>query len=101
MTPNTQLPNHSRLPRSSRFMGWGLTIIAFIVGYLFWIVGRQWWWPTVIATGILLAAICTFNSYLGYKTKKYDLFIAALLTVLAPAIVITIAFGFFFSGPPS
>lgn len=87
--------------KSPRLLGWGAMVVAFIVSYLFWIISKQLWWPTVVITCITLASICVLNCYLAHKTKKYDLYIAALLSVLAPAIIITIAFGFFFSGPPS
>lgn len=76
-------------------------MVAFVVGYLMWIVGRTWWWPSVIVAGIVLLAIFAVDCYLAFKTKKYDLYAAALLAVLAPAVVISISFGFFFSGAPS
>ncbi|WP_290224542.1 hypothetical protein [Corynebacterium confusum] len=94
-------PSDSAMLRSPRLIGWGLVAVAFVVGYLMWIVGRTWWWPSVIVAGIVLLAICAVDCYLAFKTKKYDLYAAALLAVLAPAVVISISFGFFFSGPPS
>ncbi|SES15796.1 hypothetical protein CCYS_12490 [Corynebacterium cystitidis DSM 20524] len=87
--------------RSARLLGWGAMAVAFVSSYLFWIIGRQWWWPSVVITSLVLVAICVLNCYLAHKARKYDLYIAAFLTVLSPVIIITIAFGFFFSGPPS
>lgn len=44
--------------KSPRLLGWGAMVAAFIVSYLFWIIGKQLWWPTVVITCITLASIC-------------------------------------------
>lgn len=85
--------------KSARLLGWSATFASFVGSYLLWTIGQSWWWPSVVITGTAIVAICTLNCYLAHKTKKYDLYIAALLSALSPVLVITIAFGFFFSGP--
>lgn len=90
----------SPLTRSPRLIGWGLTVLAYVVGYLFWIIGRDWWWPAVIVTCAVLVGVFAANCYLAVTRKKYDLFLAALLAVAAPFVVIAVAFGCCFSGPP-
>ena len=87
--------------KSARLLGWGATFAAFVGSYLLWTIGQSWWWPSVAITGTAIAAICVLNCYLAHKTKKYDLYVAALLSVLSPVFIIAIAFGFFFSGPPT
>lgn len=89
--------NHPGFSRRARLIGWSATVVAFILGYLFWIVSREWWTPSLILFGILFLGIVALNCHLAVTHKAYDLFLAALLSLLAPAIVITIAFGFFFS----
>ena len=84
-----------------RLVGWGATAAALLLGYVFWIVSRQWWVPSLIVFGLLFAAITGLNCYLAAKSRAWDLWLAALVALLAPAIVIFVAFGFFFSGPPS
>lgn len=85
--------------KSARLLGWGATFTAFVGSYLLWTIGKDWWWPSAAITGTAIGTICVLNCYLAHKTKKYDLYIAALLSVLSPVLIITIAFGFFFSGP--
>lgn len=97
-SPDAQLESRSGRPR---LIGWGATVVAFLLGYVFWIVSREWWVPSLIVFGALFVAIFGLNCYLAMKNKAYDLYFAAALTILAPAIVIFVAFGFFFSGPPS
>ncbi|MCG7232278.1 hypothetical protein [Corynebacterium propinquum] len=87
--------------KSARLLGWSATIAAFVGSYLLWTIGQNWWLPSVAITGTAIAAICALNCYLAHTTKKYDLYIAALLSALSPVLIITIAFGFFFSGPPT
>ena len=87
--------------KSARLLGWGTTFAAFLGSYLLWTIGKDWWWPSVAITGTAIATICALNYYLAHKTKKYDLYVAALLSALSPVLIITIAFGFFFSGPPT
>ncbi|MFD5868954.1 hypothetical protein ACFWGD_10150 [Corynebacterium sp. NPDC060344] len=97
-TSTSQRPTAFERPR---LWGWGATVIAFLLGYVFWIVSKEWWLPSLIIFGLLFVAICGFNVYLAIKTKAFDLIVAAALSLLAPAIVIFVAFGFFFSGPLS
>lgn len=84
--------------KQTRLLGWGAAVLALILGYAFWIVSRQWWTPSLVIFGIAFAAICIGNCYLATKNKAYDLYLAALVSIAAPAIVIFVAFGFFFSG---
>lgn len=84
--------------RKPRQFGWGATAAAFVVAYVFWIVARHVWIPSVALTGLLLALAAGFNIYLAVKTKAYDLYLSAALAVLSPAIVIFVAFGVGFSG---
>lgn len=96
--------SQSRNPSSIklfRLLGWGSAIFALVLGYLFWIVSKHWWTPSLIIFGLLFAVIIFGNCYLAAKKKAYDLYLAALLALVSPALVIFIAFGFFFSGPPS
>lgn len=93
MHPTSSPPN----PGKARRIGWGATVVAFILGYLFWLVSREWWTPSLIVFGILFAAIVGLTCRLAITHRAYDLFLAALLSLLAPVIVIVIAFGFFFS----
>lgn len=60
-------------------------------------MSREWWTPSLIVFGILFVAIVGLNCRLAITHRAYDLFLAALLSLLAPVIVIVIAFGFFFS----
>lgn len=87
--------------RHPRAIGWSATAIAFVLGYLLWLTPREWENGSFIFVGVLLVTICALNCYLGAKTKSFDLFLAAALSLLAPGIVIFVAFGFFFSGPTS
>lgn len=88
-------------PGRQRLIGWGATVVAFVLGYVFWIVSREWWVPSLIIFGALFVAIFGLNCYLAKKNRAPDLYLAAALAILVPAIVIFVAFGFFFSGPPS
>lgn len=92
---------HTSRSMKYRLFGWASVIVAFVLGYLFWIVSRHWWTPSLVIFGILFVAICIGNCYAAAKFKVYDLYFAAILSLAAPAIVIFVAFGFAFSGPPA
>lgn len=84
-----------------RKLGWGAAVLAFIIGYPMWLVPYNIWEAGIAFTCVALGSIFLLNCYLASKSKKYDLFFAALLAVAAPFIFIFCAFVFFFSGPPS
>ncbi|MGO3335709.1 MAG: hypothetical protein ACTILH_08380 [Corynebacterium casei] len=96
----SQYKNPSSM-KQFRLLGWGSAVLALVLGYLFWIVSKQWWTPSLIIFGLLFAVIIFGNLFLAAKKKAYDLYLAALLALVSPALVIFVAFGFFFSGPPS
>ena len=74
MHPTSSPPN----PGKARRIGWGATVVAFILGYLFWLVSREWWTPSLIVFGILFAAIVGLTCRLAITHRAYDLFLAAL-----------------------
>lgn len=95
----TQSKTSTSSPKQARCIGWSSVIVALVLGYIFWIISKQWWTPSVVIFGALFLSICVGNCYLATKTKAYDLYLAAVLSLAAPLIVIFFAFGFFFSGP--
>lgn len=101
MSTSGIIPLKNQPGRGVRFLGSTSTAAAFVIGYLFWILSRDWWWPTLITTIVLLVSIFVLDFYLAYKYRKFVLYFAGILTLLAPAVVIVVSFGFFFSGPPS
>lgn len=101
----TRTSNFARLNswalKRPRKLGWSATALAFIISYLMLLVPYGFWEATVAFTCVALGSIFLLNCYLASKSKKYDLFFAALLAPAAPVIVLFFAFAFFFSGPPS
>ncbi|MFV8380397.1 hypothetical protein [Corynebacterium hindlerae] len=77
--------------RYPRRFGWGLTTLAAIASYVQLLLPYRWWNVTVVVLGIILVAAFATNCYLAAKSKRADLYFAAVLALASPLLVIIIA----------
>lgn len=77
--------------RYPRRFGWGFTALAAIASYVQLLLPYRWWNVTVVVLGIILVATFVANCDLAAKTKRAELWFAAVLALASPLLVIIIA----------
>lgn len=82
--------------RHPRAFGWGLMVLAAVVFYFSWILGKYSDFFFVSGSALVLA-LAVLTSAIAFKSKKYDVLLPALLILLNPIIMLGISFTFFFS----